>query len=1082
MATPDAFIDTALDPARSVVVEACAGSGKTWLLVSRMLRILLEGARPGDILAITYTRKAAREIGERLREWLRLLASADDASAIAFLVERGLSASAAKAALPRARSLIEVVEQASPGITMTTFHGWFARILGGASLSSGVAGYAMADAERPILDEAWALLSRQCELAPEGAVARALMALFERFGRANATAMLEQFIARRAEWSIYADGATDDALIDRWRDEFGGEPDETILAGFFGVPGLASDLDEYARLLGLNTKTDAELASRLVDARSLDAPEARFEGMTGVFLTTSGEPRVRKPSAAQAKRLGEAGETTLLRLHAELSERVIDCIDTRIDASVLAFNIHTLHVGTALLAAFDQIKRNRRVMDFTDMEVHVDRLLGDEAQGPYLQARLDARYRQILLDEFQDTNPLQWRILLAWLGAYEADAYRPAVFMVGDPKQSIYRFRRADARIFAHATEWLGREFGAVHLPNNHTWRNAPAIVDVVNAVFSHEPEFHGFEPQQARRVGRAGMVSLLPLIEIEKPEDAARATGELRDPLSLPEAIAESIARSEEARAMVARLREWHGRLMVGDAGDQHAMGWGDVLILTRKRGILPEYERALREAGIPYLSVSRGQLLATLEAADLGALLEFLIAPGNDLALAHVLRSPVFGVGDEFLMALATVADGHWWLRLKRLAAAPGAHGECAARAVSYLEGWIELARRLPVHDLLDRIYHEANLMAAYRACVPEAMWAGVCANLHAFLELALNVDGGRFPSLPRFVDELRRLGRAGDEEAPDEGRLAEQGGGGRVRIMTIHGAKGLEAPVVWMIDANNTRAQPDNYQPVMAWPVGGPAPVHFSLHATRALRGRARADIFEADEAAARREALNLLYVAVTRAEQCFVASGSKGRGAQVSDYGRLQSALRLLGDEAAHGALPISDAPVSLMVPAATDTPGGGVTFVGSIGERIVMAPASEGMSFGTAMHAVLEARLSAGMSLPEDVPSAAVAAAEAILNAPDMQPWFDPACHLRAWNEVEIMQSDGRLGRIDRLVLFEDAVWVLDYKSGAMDEALLGSYRAQLAGYQSALGGMYGDRPVHAMLVFPDGSRRQLGSP
>jgi len=250
-----------------------------------------------------------------------------------------------------------------------------------------------------------------------------------------------------------------------------------------------------------------------------------------------------------------------------------------------------------------------------------------------------------------------------------------------------------------------------------------------------------------------------------------------------------------------------------------------------------------------------------------------------------------------------------------------------------------------------------------------------------------------------------------------------------------------------------------------------------VHFSLHATKALRGRARADIFEADEAAARREALNLLYVAVTRAEQCFVASGSKGRGAQVSDYLRLQSALRLLGDEARYGALPMSDAPVS--VPAAIDAPGEGVTFAGGIGERIATAPASEGMSFGTAMHAVLEARLSAGMAVPEDVPAAAVTAAEAILNAPDMQPWFDPACHLKAWNEVEIMQSDGRLGRIDRLVLFEDAVWVLDYKSGAMDEALLGGYRAQLAGYQSALGGMYGDRPVHAMLVFPDGSRHQL---
>jgi len=399
-------------------------------------------------------------------------------------------------------------------------------------------------------------------------------------------------------------------------------------------------------------------------------------------------------------------------------------------------------------------------------------------------------------------------------------------------------------------------------------------------------------------------------------------------------------------------------------------------------------------------------------------------------------------------------------------------------AQAAVNRLAVWIELARHLPVHDLLDRIYHEADLIAAYRAQVPEPMWAGVFANLQAFLALALDVDGGRFPSLPRFVDELRRLSSAGDQEAPDEGRLVETGGTGRVRIMTIHGAKGLEAPVVWMIDANNTRTQPDNYQPVMSWPVGAAEPDHFSLHATHPLRGRARAPIFEADEAAARREALNLLYVAVTRAEQCFVASGSQGPSTRPSDYARIETALRLLGDPCAHGAMPVEAGPAVVETPPeSVDRPTPG--YVQPVGERNRAVENSEGMDFGTAMHAVLEARLSPGMALPDDVPAAALAAAEAILNAADMQPWFDPARHVRAWNEVEVVQPDGRLGRIDRLVLFEEALWILDYKSGTPDEALLPRYRAQLAGYQAALRGLYGDRPVRAMLVFPDGARHLL---
>ena len=1078
----ESFTAQALDPARSVVVEACAGSGKTWLLVSRILRILLNGARPGDILAITYTRKAAREIDDRLRQWLRLLASAPDAQALAFLVERGLPPAVAHTVLPRARTLIEVVERASPGITMTTFHGWFARILGGASLSSGVAGYALVDAERPLLDEAWASFARQCETAPERPAAVALLALFERFGRANAMVMLEQFIARRAEWTVYARGASVDELIEALNAEFGGGSDEAVLASFFGAPGRVEALDSYGQLLGRNTKTDEALAQRLVDARAMVVRAEAFEALTGVFLTGTGQPRVRKASVSQAKRLGEGGEAQLLDLHAQLCEQVLACREARVDVQVAQFNADALRAGSALLETFDALKRSRRVMDFADMEVHVDRLLGDEAQGAYLQARLDARYRHILLDEFQDTNPVQWRILLAWLGAYEADAYRPSVFMVGDPKQSIYRFRRADARIFTHAAEWLGVRFGAVRLPNNQTWRNAPAIVEVVNAVFEHEPEFVGFAPQQARRGERAGQVRLLPLAAApaQDEEGAADDGVGLRDPLTMPEAIAESMARSEEARAMVAQLGEWFGRLMVGDGDGQRPMDWGDVLILTRKRSILPEYERALREAGVPYLSVSRGQLLSTLEAADLSALLEFLIAPSNDLALAHVLRSPVFAASDAFLVALALSGDGHWWRRLQRLAAGEGAYQALAARAVARLSTWIALARLLPVHDLLDRIYHEVDLLAAYRARVPEAMWAGVCANLQAFLELALNVDGGRFPSLPRFVDELRRLSGAGDDEAPDEGRLAEAGGGGRVRIMTIHGAKGLEAPVVWMIDANNTRTQPDNYQPVMDWPVGAVAPTHFSLHATRALQGRVRAALFEAEAAAARREALNLLYVAMTRAEQCFVASGSVGRGTQTSDYMRLAAALQRLGGEDSHGALPLrasmargrdTEAMTSAACP--DDVP------VHPVGERLPLTEASEGMAFGTAMHAVLEARLSPGRALPAEVPEAAQRAAEAILSAPDMAVYFDPACHERAWNEVEIVHPDGRLGRIDRLVLFDDAVWVLDYKSGSADAADMAAYRAQLAAYVSALEGMHGARPVRAMLVFPDGTRHVL---
>ncbi|GAB2890010.1 hypothetical protein GCM10027046_18200 [Uliginosibacterium flavum] len=1089
----------ALDPARSVTVEACAGSGKTWLLASRLLRLLLAGARPGEILAITYTRKAAREIEARLRGLLSELATAPEAQVLKMLTDRGLSAAEAQVLLPKARGLFEAVLHAEPAITITTFHGWFARLLGGAPLDSGLAGRSLDAAASSLLDEAWVLLAADCGRSADSPLAQALLWLYGEQGAFTTRKLLGGFVERRAEWRVWQEQCGGSEGVSRWLDaEFGvgGDP----LADLF-MPARLDELEEFARLLGQNTATDQAagnaLAQAVVDVRgSVGAASAdhvrlkphlqerdggaAFETIRAAFLTATNSSRARKPGAAQAKRLGASGEERYLALHSEWSARVIATLGALQDQRNAELNRRALLVGEALLTRFDELKRQRRAMDFADLEAEIDKLLASEGGAAYLQARLDARYKHILLDEFQDTNPLQWRILRGWLDGYVgAGAARPSVFLVGDPKQSIYRFRRAEPKLFMAAAEYFKRDFGAERIGNAHTFRNAGGIVDLVNAVFGAEPLFAGFEAQTTEHPDLPSCIELLPLI-VGQAAEAELIEG-LRNPLETPRVEAEDLRRSEEAALLAQRIGAMVGCdgeawLVRSKDGRERAARYSDVLVLTRRKTQLAAYEAALREAGIPFVSPGRGGLLETLEAQDLLATLRWLADPADNLALAHLLRAPAFAFSDEDLLAISA-EPGLWWSVLRDLAEAAVAPAH--VRAVRLLSGWLAAAAHLPAHDLIDRIFHQADWFARCRAVLPAALWPGVHANLEALLELALNVDAGRYPSLTRFVDELRRLS-VSDDEAPDEGLVVSAGeGSGRVRIMTIHGAKGLEAPIVWLIDANSPPRNPDGYGVAMDWPAEALAPQHFSLLGKISEAGPSRAAILEREAAAAEREELNLLYVAITRAEQVLIVSGiepAKTMNA-VTPYKRLALAMGALQASAGCiGEMPRGVGVSSL--PALENRLGAALQPVPAVGalRRAVLDPLQEsnaGMEFGTAMHAWLEAA-TANLPQPSVAPEVEQAARR-LLERPALRRFFDPAQHRRAANETAFVGADGKLGRIDRWVECEDAIWVLDYKSGKpSEEALMADYRVQVAGYREVLQAIFPDRPVKALLVFAEG--------
>jgi len=1093
-----------LNPAGSFVVEACAGSGKTWLLVSRLLRLLLAGAAPSSLLAITFTRKAAGEMRARLDEWLMFLACEADERVLDFLCERGLSRAEAEAGLPRARGLLEQVAQARPGPMITTFNGWFLHLLARAPLVERPPSQILDDAALRI-DEAWQSWLETLREPGKAALHAHLQALFAAPDLPLQTLQerLLGFMASYGDWLAWAEGRPH-PVADNLADlaaTLGVSADEEPLAELVQTAAFQEACREFAPLQAKNGGQKCSDRSLLL-GQALESGEP--SAFVAALLSTTQEPyRDIKPSQAMQDRLGAVGVARYFELYKGLAEPLWRALSRQRDVRALWLQGHWLPLAVDLAAHYQQQKVLRDGLDHADAEWLTARLLRSPEHADALLARLDTRWRHVLLDEFQDANPVQWAILRAWLEAYGADAERPTVFLVGDPKQSIYRFRRADARLFEAAGRFLEAHFAAGRAAENQTRRCAPAIVDWVNQTFLVLGErYPHFAAHAAHALSRPGYCLRLIPPTAEALSEPSRRDGlredrreGLRDPLR--EAIvAAADSRAAEAAAVAAHIQGVVGRVEVEVSTDGQTRSrparYADVLVLCARRSGLATFEAAFRKAGIPYLTSRRGGLLEALEVEDVLALLRVLVNPEDDLALAQVLRSPIYGCSEMDLWQLAHependpapegVATGPWLSRLQRrsLQQIGLQHtglqqtdlSSALQRAARQLTVWQSMAARLPPHDVLDRIYHEADLEARYSAALPPDRVPSALANLRALLAQGLQQGGGRYPSLPRFLDRLTALNRKAGDEAPDEAPVAA---GDVLRIMTIHAAKGLEAPIVYLIKADE---KPGNSTPgiLVDWPPESERPVHFSLMGTKEWYGHGRDALLEADAALARREHLNLLYVAMTRARQVLVLSGKTSAPPE-------GSWLALVADrEAGPGDLELEGArqgapegqPRSPL-PSPPD--------LRPVGERL--APPAPETESGIRIHRYLELRdslegnaLRERMALSETVFTAVAEVGERIRNSPAARRFFDPALCLTVRNELDFVDATGALGRIDRLVRQADGWWILDYKTGGLSEPDLARrsepHRAQMGVYAAAVAQLYPGQPVRAALLYGDG--------
>ncbi len=868
------MIDTAKHP-RFSSVHAAAGSGKTYLLVSRLIVRLLQGANPGSILAITFTRKAAAEMQERLLQRVHELAIISDSELDEKLSDLGLPTDLAIHA--QARGLYETLLHAQHPVRTTTFHAFCQDLLRRFPMEARVPpGFELTEHIGYLIDEAFEAYASELTAHPDSDMAQQMDILLAELGLTGSHALLERFVHHRSEWWALSQAAQFDlhTFLGMLESMLGADDTRDPIQILFGNDLVKHKGKRFAELLGKHaTQTNLFHVQLLNDALHSELPlPKRFEILWTVFFTDKDTPRARAISDTLRKKLGDADSEQLVKLHEELCATLISVRQQLHGQVSFRLSKAWLICGQRFLSYFQKIKLAQRLLDFSDLEWHCYLLLNEIDHAEWVQYKLDQRIDHLLIDEFQDTNPTQWHLILPLLteiaANYDSDRQRSVLF-VGDSKQSIYRFRRAEPQLFAAATQWLENHLPAVRQHLSTSYRSSTAIIDFVNKLFADNPALplDDFQLHETHKKNMSGQVMLLPLIE----KHGKTALVYCRNPLQMPREVKDP-DHFHEACLIAQKIQElMHARTAISDGQKHRHIHYGDILLLLRNHTHAQDFERALREAHIPYIGTERGTLLQSLEVMDMVNLLHWLLTPFDNLALAGILRSPLFACSDDDLQLLA--GSTNWYQKLQDLTAQLETDHPFVLAGL-HLPRWIELAELLPVHDLLDHVYSEANVLARYQANYPEYLRTQVHANLIRFIELALETDSGRYPSLTRFLERLNIL-RQQDKEAPDQPAGSHESN--RVRMLTIHEAKGLEAPVVFLVDATTSTEARKGVQVRVDWPPAARQPETFFIAPTAAYPHAYCTQTIQLLDQKQQQEETNLLYVAVTRARQYLFISG-------------------------------------------------------------------------------------------------------------------------------------------------------------------------------------------------------------
>lgn len=1113
---------TASDPARSIWVRANAGSGKTRVLVERILRILLDGTPPDRILALTFTKAAAAEMKERLFDRLGGWTALDEDTLSAELLElEGSRPSQDK--LARARRLFARALETPGGLKVQTIHGFCQSVLERFPIEAGVPPHFQVLDEAlgtELRTEAKAIVLSTIE-ADETALAAARDRVIDEVGETGFDELIDTLVGHPA-------------LVARARAR---DPNHRLLAKRLGLPegcdGATLEADfiaacpldlirEAARaMIGTGQKSMIARGQAFADFTANPVPGG-IAAYTRLFITQTGDPVSEKTLLTQKVH----NRDHLLGLLQAEQDRVLGFLDTQ--KALATFErtcaLHTL--GRAILTQYDRMKAIRGMLDYDDLILSTARLL-EQADGAaaWVLYKLDQGIDHILVDEAQDTSPDQWRVVSAlahefFTGQGAREGVIRTVFAVGDEKQSIYSFQGADPRGFAltetamaGAAEQAGLAFQAVSLPVS--FRSAPPILELVDEVAANPAIAASLTHDELEvlhqpfRTGHAGSVELWPLIE---PEDEP---GD--DPWDVPlDVIGTADPKARLAARIAKTIRHWL------DTGERlearnRSIVPGDILVLVRKRDVFVEaLVRALKAEGVPVAGTDRIKVTDQIAVMDLMAAARFALLPDDDLTLATVLRSPLVGLSEDALYTLAHRRKGSLWGALR--------HPDFAD-ARDWLDQLLKAARRLRPADFFQ---HIVSVMGG-RNRLAARLGAQVHDAVDEFLALARAHEESETPSLQGF---LAWVERAGAEIKRDMER-----GTGQVRIMTAHGAKGLEANLVILPDTMSAptgrtvppilRLNPDSLDdPLFVWARGKAS--------DDTATAQARAALMEADRA----EYCRLLYVALTRARDRLIVCGYRGKREQSAPgwHSLIEPAMEALGEacditfadgetasirrfrseqttdpviEAGEAVIPARPADPGWLARPAPAEPSPSRPLVPSraaLADPPVRSPlgsgpgaGAEARQRGTLIHRLLElladcapaARAELGAQFLEraaphvDEATRRTWLAEvlAILDDPAFAQVFAPG----SLAEVPVSGLVPELGeglvlsgQIDRLAVSDTQVLIIDFKTNRpppeRPEEVAEAYLVQLASYRAALRAIYPAHTIRAGLLWTDAPR------